>query len=129
MPGLSVQTVTSKLRDAVRGAIAFAYCTEPSVEDLTNWWSKVIVRPEGEQVHIGPRTPLKETYTTESAAPKTGFVFDTLTAEETQAFALLLNNGRISGPITIRKPKHEPVLSALFNVDIVRLKNGHLQII
>jgi len=131
LDGFSVQSVVSKLRDAVRGKLALDYpCTVPN-DDLFAWWRQVIVRPDGDKVYIGPK-PAKNAEPvapTDRGTSRNPYHFRTLEPRFAQMFAELLNAGHIQGPITIVKPGPDPDISGLFNVDLIHLPDGRLQII
>lgn len=91
-----MSSIVSKIRDAVRGAIAFNYVDD--VESLRDWFDKVEFRIFGAGLVIGPKEtrkvePLKE--------KKTGYKFTALSLDELNAFALLLATEKIVGPVEV----------------------------
>lgn len=97
---MSPATVASRLRDAIRGALAFAYPAKLDHEVLSSWWSTTIVRHNKTHVYIGPKEKTEsEPLEVEQATP---FTFASLTLDELNAFTLLLGNGRIVGPVLIK---------------------------
>lgn len=108
---LAPVTFVSRIRDAIRGKIAFDYPSIVSKEQLASWYSQVIFKVIGIDVYIGPKTKLIETLKT-STTTKDTLTFETLTLDEICAFALLLSGGHIQGPIVIQKP---PAISSLPN--------------
>ena len=56
---MSPATVASRLRDAVRGAIAFEFSSSIDVQDLARWFDEVIVSHTTEEVYIGPKVKVK----------------------------------------------------------------------
>ena len=117
-------TYASRLRDAVRGAIAFGHADVP-VEDLARWFGEVVVRYDARNVYIGPRE-VKPTEIETASIPKTEFSFATLTDEEFQAFVLLLNAGRISGPVHIETPNGLWCDPLLPNITFIPRPDGSL---
>jgi hypothetical protein len=129
LPGFSVQSVVSKLRDAVRGKLAFDYPCPVSNEALASWWADTIVKPYGDEVYIGPR-PVKQTEPIEPESKnKNPYFFRTMSQRHAAMFAELLNAGLVQGPITIRRVEADPDISSMFNVDLIHLPDGTLQII
>lgn len=128
-PRMSPATVASRLRDAIRGAIAFNYCTEVPAIDLARWYEKVVIKHTTSHVFIGP-PPDKEAppIVAPEVTRDSTLTFDSLPFEEVTAFALLLSRNRLQGPIIIQNP---PDLSQLPDFpNLQRLdKNGALVLI
>lgn len=108
---LAPVTFVSRIRDAIRGKIAFDYPSIVNKEEIANWFSQVIFKVVGNDVYIGPKTKLMETLKAPTTTKDT-LTFETLSIDEICAFALLLSGGQIQGPIVIQKP---PSISSLPN--------------
>lgn len=123
-------SVASKLRDAVRGKLAFNY-PDPDLTDLelAKWYSEIIVKHNRENVYIGPPEEIKSVLVGATPATKNELVFPTLSFEEVAAFALLLSNSRIVGPIRIQQPPDLSLLQRRPNVEIINQENGELVLI
>lgn len=121
--GLSVESTMSKLRDAVRGKLVFDYISSVSAEDLASWWEETVVRRHGDKVYIGPSD--KKDFAPMTPAPS-GLVFDTLTESELNAFCVLLNSGRLQGPITVKSgwEQWSGVPHTYPNVELIHKANG-----
>lgn len=123
--GLSIESTVSKLRDAVRGKLVFDYASSVSAEALTPWWAETVVRRQGEHVYIGP--PDKKDF--EPLAPKPeGLVFEMLSENELNAFCLLLNNGKLQGPIVV-KSGWTCLPLPYSNVECIRKPNGSITLL
>lgn len=126
--GLSPYSVASKIRDAIRGKLAFDYPCVIDNDVLTKWWEGVVVTNTKEKVTIGPRKrdlPAVDGTVHGDAA----FIFDTLPFPELDAFELLLSTGRIKGPILLTKPPigvEEGVNSIYPNVERIFRPDGKL---
>lgn len=123
---LSPSSVCSKLRDAVRGAIAFSYpgfCETPA---LARWWSEVVVSHDREKVFIGP--PQRSLPAIDGSVHNDwAFCFDRLSEAEFSAFELLLNSGRIKGPVMIHHPLASfSLLPLCDNVERIHRADGKL---
>jgi len=127
--GLSAESVVSKVRDAIRGMIAFSYPSRVTSDELSAWWSTVIVRRIDDEVYIGPRLRYDSELT--AKAEHTRYEYDTLSQSEMRCFAVLLSAGRINGPITIRKPlvPDPSVFDGLTNAEPINMPDGTLLII
>lgn len=101
---MSPYSVASKLRDAVRGKIAFDYPSTLHTDVVSRWWNEVQVSNDIEKVLIGPKG-VKVGRLDGSVHSDYAFMFDTLEYEEVSAFELLLSTGRIKGPVMIQHPK------------------------
>lgn len=99
----STASVASKLRDAIRGKLAFDYPFSVPNDALKEWWGNVVVTFDKEKVYIG--APEKRTIEVHGSANIIGVLhFTTLSLEELCAFEYLLDHGRIKGPIHIDHP-------------------------
>jgi hypothetical protein len=125
---ISCTTVVSRIRDACRGKIAFDYPSSITAEDLARWFSQVIFKVVSRSVYIGPKEQLKTVVIPLDAheEKKGDLVFDDLTPDELNAFALLLSNGRLSGPIILRKPLSQPDVPEYPNFHIIPRPDGSL---
>lgn len=114
-----------KIRDAIRGALAFGYADNLIArEDLTRWWSEITVTSHLANVRIGP-TQLPSAPPLEGEASSTnGLSFASLTFEEICAFTLLLGNGRLSGPIRVKQPVDLSLLTDRLNVEVITKEDG-----
>lgn len=124
---MAASSVASKLRDAVRGKLAFEY-PDPDVTDLAlaRWYSEIVVKNDKENVFIGPPEAVKTTLT--GAAPQNDheMSFPTLSFEEVSAFTLLLSGGRIVGPVRITQPPDLSLLPKRPNVEMLSRPDGSL---
>lgn len=123
---LSPSTVASRLRDAVRGKIAFDYKTSVATSDVARWWDETAIRYDNKNVYIGPPESVAEALRGTSNEHK--YSYETLTFEEISAFAILLSNGRISGPVVIQNPPDVSLLNRP-NVELIARPDGSLYII
>lgn len=124
----SPSSIATKLRDAIRGKLAFDY---PGFEipnsDLLRWYGEVIVKPIGDDVYIGPALALVDTTGVISACPKLASPsFVSLSFEEVSAFQLLLSTGRLSGPILVQNPPDLTLLPERPNVELMPRADGSL---
>lgn len=124
---MAASSVASKLRDAVRGKLAFNYPDE-QISDLAlaKWYSEIIVKHDRENVYIGPPEEIKSSLVGASPNTKTELVFPTLSFEEVAAFTLLLSNSRITGPVRVQQPPDLSLLPKRPNVEILNRENGEL---
>jgi len=121
-------TVCSRVRDAIRGAIAFGYPIDSgriSTDELSSWWKEVVVKPIGSAVMLGLPTTVDEEIRVEreSSGP---LQFTTLSLDEIIAFTVLLSSGRILGPITIFNPPDVSMVPERENVDMLSRADGSL---
>ncbi len=127
---MAASSVASKLRDAVRGKLAFNY-PDPDITDntLAKWYSEIVVKHDKENVFIGPPDAVRTTLT--GATPYDGheMSFPTLSFEEVSAFTLLLSGGRIIGPVKITQPPDLSLLTKRPNVEILSRPDGSLVLI
>lgn len=122
--GLSTQTVVSRIRDAVRGAIAFGHCSKQSVENLKTWWAETSVRHINDAVVIGPLKKGEPVPLEGVDKSDTLLSFTALSLEEVMAFQLLLSTGRLSGPVIIKTPPDLSLLPSRENVEILPREDG-----
>lgn len=124
---MAASTVCSRLRDAIRGAIAFGYSTNPTTEELTRWWAEVRITFAGNVIRIAPPSADVATALAGGTAPNgTTLSFSDLSFEELTAFHLLLSNGRIPGPVIIAHPPDPGLLPTRPNVEILPRPDGSL---
>jgi hypothetical protein len=125
---LAPATVCTRLRDAIRGALAFGFCSEISLPDLQRWYSEVVIKNDDTQVYLGPMdgvTALLKGETRTGSSPSS-FFFDSLSFEEVWAFVLLLSTGRVAGPVTVKTPPDTSGISPRANVEMVQKEDGSL---
>lgn len=127
---MTPSSVASKLRDAVRGKLAFNYPdNEISDLDLARWYSEIVVKHDKENVFIGPPEEVKKTLIGSTPRSDHELNFPTLSFEEVSAFTLLLSGGRITGPIRISQPPDISLLPQRPNVEMLRRNDGSLVLI
>ncbi len=120
----SPATVASRLRDAIRGCLAFSYDSPISASDLSRWYTEIIIKHTKDAVLIGPVAAVTSEIL-ESREDARTFSFHTLTLDEIIAFTVLLSHGRISGPVTIFQPPDISQLPPQPNVEVMkRLDNS-----
>lgn len=115
-------TVASRLRDAIRGAIAFDY-TEDTPE-LRKWYEKIIITHTQKELIIRARDALRiSPEVTAVLDDKFPFSYDTLDQTEYDSFGNLLNSGRIVGPVHM---KHAPqfLQRGWMNVEVIQRPDG-----
>lgn len=127
-------TVASRIRDAIRGCLAFAYpiLSDPPIghDALREWWSSVIVKNTATLVIIGvPERVLVEMSGDVSAPASGGLAFQTLSLEEIIAFTILISTGRISGPIVVTTPPDVSLIPERPNVEMDVRADGKLLIL
>lgn len=125
-------TIASRLRDAVRGAIAFQYNIESDItgEDLSRWWGEVVVKHTKDSVHIGPPNIVRESLSGEDNTTNNGAMqYSSLSFEEVSAFCLLLSTGRLTGPILITLPPDLSTMAERPNVEMVEKQDGSLMLL
>lgn len=123
-------TVASRLRDAIRGKIAFDYPSDLSTDDVTRWYSEIIIKFDTENVYIGPLEKVSEVLEGHGQFRGENVMsFPTLAFEEIAAFALLLSNGRISGPVHVHQPPNLDLLGELPNLERITREDGSLVLI
>lgn len=120
-------TVASRIRDAIRGCLAFGYpCDFASHAELSLWWHEVVVKHTDKKVYIGPQEEVTEALKTRVAGPKTTYTFDNLSFEEVAAFAVLLSSGRIVGPVVITHPPDISLIPERTNLEMMPRPDGSL---
>lgn len=128
---MAANTVASRLRDAIRGKLAFDYPSVVDNTDLLRWYSEVIIKPIGKGVYIGKFDSVEDELKgqAETAASLPDLKFDDLTYEEVSAFALLISTQRLTGPVLVRVPPDVSTLPQRPNVEFILKPNGALVII
>ena len=104
---LSAATVVSRLRDAVRGAIAFHHPSDIPTSDLESWYSQIVIVQRGPAVILGlPHSLHTPVPLTPPPAPnsKVDRTFPTLSLSELTSFCILLSNETISTSFSITSP-------------------------
>lgn len=124
-PGKTPATVASRLRDAIRGAIAFGYCDSLAPEALLAWYGETTITHNSFSVRIGPRGSDEVVPLTPAQDREVGLEFTSLTLSELNAFVLLLGNGRIQGPVIVHKYDTTGMLEHA-NVEKMYRPNGTL---
>lgn len=120
-------SVASKIRDAIRGCIAFGYdCNGIPHVDLSRWWTEIIVKYDSENIFIGPPDEVQNVLSGESVSRDGGWNFPTLTFEEVSAFQLLLSGGRLVGPVKVLQPPDLTLLPKRPNVEFMDRPDGSL---
>lgn len=122
-------TVASRIRDAIRGKLAFDYPSSLSTQDLLRWWSEVIVKTDGQgNVVIGPMQATAKPLEFAAPASDSGFVFDRLSFRQLSAFAVLLSSNCLSGPVVIRNPPDLTLIQSLDlpNFEILNREDGSI---
>ncbi len=121
----SPSTVASRLRDAVRGCLAFSYDSPISPADLARWYSEIIVKHTKTEVLVGPPEAVTSEIT-ESREDARSFSYHSLSLDEIIAFTVLLSHGRFSGPVTIFQPPDISQLPPQPNVEVMKRLDGSL---
>lgn len=105
---MSPATISSRIRDAVKGKIAFDHNSTKSADEVRHWFGEVIFKHDATTLYIGPFDRVRALISGEDhSTPLTGsvpFSFHTLSCEELTAFAILLSSGRITGPVICKIP-------------------------
>lgn len=124
---MTPSSVASKMRDAVRGKLAFNYPDE-EIDNLVlaRWYSEIVVKHDSQNVYIGPPESVRSALTGATPSSSSDLNFPTLSFEEVAAFTLLLSGGRIVGPIVVRQPPDLSLLPLRPNVEILNRKDGSL---
>lgn len=125
---MSSATVSSRLRDAVRGMLAFCYSCEVPHDALLAWYSEVKIRHDGTNVIIGPLEKNPSQLEGEGSDLPL-YSFKELSLEEIVAFTVLISGNRISGPIYIASPPDVSLLPIRGNVEIVKKEDGTLMLV
>lgn len=127
---LKPSTICSRLRDAVRGKLAFDYPSELSTEAVARWYSEVVFKYDIENVYIGLPEGVKQVLDgTGSITNKSNLTFPTLSFEELAAFSLLLSNGRLVGPVIVKVPPDISLLPERDNLEMVKKEDGSLMLL
>lgn len=117
----SPQTVVSRLRDAVRGCLAFGYDisdTAVTQESLLRWYAEVVFKFDKDLVIIGPPERLRDRLHINEQTHDSRYHYPFLTFEEIAAFQLLLSTGKISGPVIIDTAPDMTLLPSRDNVEM-----------
>jgi hypothetical protein len=125
---LSPYTVSSRIREAIRGKLAFDYPAKISTLDLSRWYDEIIIKNDAKNVFIGPPEEVQKSIKGTSLSTSPTYSFDSLSFEEISAFSLLLSNGRLTGPVTILQPPDISLLPDRPNVERIE-KDGGLMLI
>lgn len=125
---MAAVTVCSRLRDAVRGCLAFRYSCEISHDDLLHWFSEVIFKHDGTNVYIGPPERTLEKLDGEGSDVPL-YSFKELSLEEIVAFSVLISGNRISGPVFIAAPPDVSLLPSRPNVEVIQKEGGTLMLL
>lgn len=124
---LSPTSVVSKMRDAIRGKIAFDFPGDPETELVRDWYAKVILKVIDGKVFIGPREQAK--VRPEVRAKDEGgsmLTFGQLAPDELAALFLLLSRGKLSGPVRLTKIARGSELPDIPNVEAIPQPDGSL---
>jgi hypothetical protein len=124
---MTAATVSSRLRDAIRGCLVFHYPIEFTTHSqLTEWWDTVVVKHTTTDVLIGPPEATVEALkSVDTDAP--GYRFNSLTFEELTAFAVLLSSAKLTGPVTVLDPPTDlGLLAERPNLELVSRPDGSL---
>jgi hypothetical protein len=125
---MAPSTICSRLRDAIRGKIAFDHPSELSSQDIARWYSEVVIKSDKEQVLIGPPTELAAAIrgTSVGSTKPLDMIFENLSFEELSAFTLLLSGGRLTGPVLVKTPPDISLLPQRPNVEMMKRQDGSL---
>lgn len=123
---MSPVSVCSKIRDAIRGKLAFDYPSEIDTPSLAIWYAEIIVKHDRENVYLGPEKAVTDALVGSATTADSIFSFDTLSFEEVSAFQLLLSGSRLIGPITVTHPPDVTLLPERPNVEMILKPNGTL---
>lgn len=129
---IACNTIVSRLRDAIRGALFFGYEDTIPLEDLRNWWGEVQVKTDGTHIYIGKQEHLVPILSGEEVGGShrdAKYTYPTLTFEEVSAFQLLLSTNRISGPVIVKSSPDITLLPQRDNVEMVLKPDGSLIIL
>lgn len=114
-------TYESRVRDAIRGAIAFGYEISPhSTELLIDWYSKIVIRSTLTTVVIGPPSALDDEsgLTVQDDHIAVIETHTKVSVAERDAFVLLIASGRL-GSVTLDstwpgwQPDHPNVIATI----------------
>lgn len=114
---MSPYSVTSKIRDAIRGKLAFDYPSPLATSVVKEWWGSVVVTNDKTKVYIGAKETKPGILSGVTTADY-AYCFDYLATDELAAVELLLGRGRIKGPIRVEDPPN-PLPALPFNVERV----------
>lgn len=123
-------TVCSRLRDAIRGKIAFDYPSVLPTLDVARWFGEVIFKYDIENVYIGQAENVRDVLPgTGATANQNNLTFSTLSLEELLAFSLLLSTNKIVGPVIVKIPPDISLLPQRDNLEIVKQNDGSLMLL
>lgn len=124
---MSSASVCSKLRDAIRGQLAFGYTDDISNDDLSKWFSEVVFKNDNEYVYIGLPNEVKTALVGKQESHNdTKLFFPELSFEEVAAFSLLISGGRLIGPVIVKSPPDITLLPPRPNVEMMERPDGSL---
>ena len=128
---MSPATVASRLRDAIRGFLAFGYTYDLSAVDIARGYDEIIIKHDRSCVYIGQPQDVKSVIRGEQRSPdsSSNLIFTTLSFEEVSAFTLLLSNARILGPIIIKNPPDLTLLPQRPNVEMLQRPDGSIALL
>jgi len=123
-------SVASKVRDAIRGRLAFEYPGDDiPTDDLAQWYSEVVIKHDDFNVYIGPAEGIKDVLKGHETLRDASLTFPSLDFEEVAAFMLLISRGRLTGPISILAPPELSLLQPRPNVEMISKPDGTLVLI
>lgn len=125
---MAAVTVCSRLRDAVRGCLAFRYSCEVPHDALLVWYSEIKIKHDGTNVIIGPIEKNMDALEGEGSDVPL-YSFKELSLEEIVAFSVLISGNRISGPVFIAAPPDVSLLPSRPNVEIVKKEDNSLMLL
>lgn len=131
--GMEPSTVCTRLRDAIRGCLAFKHTINPiysvTHDELARWFDEIIIKNTDTRVYVGrPERVADELAGTAvgNAEERKGFSFPSLDFEEVNAFAFLLSRGRILGPVMVTNPPDVTLMQDRSNVEVMLKPDGKL---
>lgn len=124
-PGLSPNTVGTRLRDAIRGKLAFNFPSTLSNETISNWYGEIIIKYDDKQLYIGPPQVVTELLAGTSTSQDSQS-YDAPSFEAVSALQLLLSTAMLRGPITITNPPDCTLLPDRPNVVLIPREDGSL---
>jgi len=122
---MSPATIASRLRDAVRGAIAFEFCSTIDVQDLARWFDEVIISHTVDSVYIGPKVrSVTAVNVSEVGTEPVRLHFPETTF---RAYATLINGGEVLTLVFAPQRDYDPnVLAEEYpNVSVMLNKQGN----
>lgn len=125
---MAAVTVCSRLRDAVRGLLAFKYSCEVPHDDIQRWYSEVKICHDGTNVIIGPIEKNMDQLEGEGSDVPL-YSFKELSLEEVVAFSVLISGNRITGPVFVASPPDVSLLPSRPNVEVVKKEDNSLMLL